>query len=345
MKKTTKILKRTLLIAATIFAVVFASRIYNDSKYNDSDNSTTAEYYNDLTNINLYPTDIEGVDVKYVDENRFQGFHLTPNKKLYEGFVLCFGGSEGSPNFESAQELAKKGFETFVVFMCGMKNQQNTLVRIPLEQFDDILDYLNENKNDQGPISIIAASKGAEYALNLAGKYPEISNLVLIAPSSYNFAGLDFNDYGFSWTYEGEELHYIDIKKGSFLAFFKNIVVSSIVKAPISYKETYSSAVETDSNSASKLIPIDDVKANILLIAGEEDQLWDSLSMANEIKSQLSDSKLLSYKDAGHIYGASDVLNLESMRIKTGGSLEGNKKAQAESQEAIVQFLKDHHEH
>lgn len=146
MKKTTKILKKILLIAATIFAVVFASRIYNDS-----DNSTTAEYYNDVTNISLYPTDIDGVDVKYVDENRFQGFHLPPpNKKLCKCVVLCFGGSEGSPNFESAQELAQKGFETFAVFMYGMKNQQDTLVRIPLEQFDDILNYLNENKNDQG---------------------------------------------------------------------------------------------------------------------------------------------------------------------------------------------------
>lgn len=110
-------MKRTLLIATTIFAVVFVSRIYNDSKYSDSENSTTAEYYNDVININLYPTDIEGVDVKYVDENRFQGFHLTPNKKLYEGVVLCFVASEGSPNFESAQELAKKGFENFAVFM------------------------------------------------------------------------------------------------------------------------------------------------------------------------------------------------------------------------------------
>ncbi|WP_282929898.1 hypothetical protein [Anaerococcus sp. Marseille-Q7828] len=81
MKKTTKILKKILLIASTIFAVVFPSRIYNDSKYNDSEYSTTAEYYNDLTNINLYPTDIDGVDVKYVDENRFQGFHLTPLTK------------------------------------------------------------------------------------------------------------------------------------------------------------------------------------------------------------------------------------------------------------------------
>ena len=343
MKKTTKILKKILLIASTIFAVVFPSRIYNDSKYNDSEYSTTAEYYNDLTNINLYPTDIEGVDVKYVDENRFQGFHLTPNKKLYEGFVLCFGGSEGSPNFESAQELAKKGFETFAVFMCGMKNQQNTLVRIPLEQFDDILDYLNENKNDQGPISIIAASKGAEYALNLAGKYPEISNLVLIAPSSYNFAGLDFNDYGSSWTYEGEELHYIDIKKGSFLAFFKNIVVSSIVKAPISYKETYSSAVEADPNSAKKLISIKEVKANILLIAGKEDQLLDSLSMANQIKSQLPDAKLLSYKDAGHIFAGNGILNLDNMRINTGGTLDANQKAKIESDAAIENFLKDQH--
>lgn len=116
-----------------------------------------------------------------------------------------------------------------------------------------------------------------------------------------------------------------DIKKGSFLAFFKNIVLSSIVKAPISYKETYSSAVESDSNSNNKLIPIKDNKANTLMITGKDDQLWDSLSMANEIKSQLPDSKLLSYKDAGHIFGGSDVLNLESMRIKTGGSLEGNK--------------------
>ena len=343
MKKTTKIFKRTLLIAVAIFAMVFASRTYNDSKYNDPESMETADYYNDVTNISLYPTDIEGVDVKYIDEGRFQGFNFTPDKKLYKGVVFTYGGSEGSPNFETARILAQEGFETFAVFMYGMKNQQQTLVRIPLEQFEDVLAYLDENKNDQGPISVIAASKGAEYALNLASKYSEISNLVLIAPSSYNFAGLDFNDYGSSWTYEGEQLPYIDIQKGSFTAFFKNIVISSIVKSPISYKETYSSAVEADENSNSKLIPIKDIKANVLMIAGKDDQLWDSLSMANEIQSQLPGAKLLSYKDAGHIFGASDVLNLESMRIKTGGSLEGNKKAQAESQEAIEQFLKDQH--
>lgn len=79
------------------------------------------------------------------------------------------------------------------------------------------------------------------------------------------------------------------------------------------------------------------------MIAGKDDQLWDSLSMANDIQRQLHEAKLLSYEDAGHIFGASDVLNLESMRIKTGGSLQVNKKAQVESQEAIENFLKEKH--
>lgn len=338
-----KILKRTFFIALGLFAIIFVVRVYNDYKYKDSDNVETPEYYKDVRNISLYPTDIEGVDVRYVDERSLQGFQFTPKKKLYNGVVLCFGGSEGSPNFETAQKLSQKGFETFAIFMFGMKNQQDTLVRIPLEQFEDILAYLHKTMDDQVPISIIAASKGAEYVLNLASKYPEISNLVLIAPSSYNFAGLDFNDYGSSWTYKGEELPYIDIKKGSFGSFFKNIVLSSIVNAPISYKDTYTSAVESDSNREEKMIPIKDVKANILMIAGVEDAMWDSLNMANIIKNQSPHAKLLSYEGAGHIFGANGILNLENMRIKTGGNLKANQKAQVESEEAIENFLKDQH--
>ena len=338
-----KILKRTFFIALGLFAIIFVVRVYNDYKYKDSNNVETPEYYKDVRNISLYPTDIEGVDVRYVDEGSLQGFQFTPQKKLYNGVVLCFGGSEGSPNFETAQKLSQKGFETFAIFMFGMKNQQDTLVRIPLEQFEDILAYLHKTIDDQVSISIIAASKGAEYVLNLASKYPEISNLVLIAPSSYNFAGLDFNDYGSSWTYKGEELPYIDIKKGSFGSFLKNIVLSSIVNAPISYKDTYTSAVESDSNREEKMIPIKDVKANILMIAGVEDAMWDSLNMANIIKNLSPHAKLLSYEGAGHIFGANGILNLENMRIKTGGNLKANQKAQVESEEAIENFLKDQH--
>ena len=338
-----KIFFRIFSIVIILVVLVFILRIYNDHKYKDNNAFKFPEYYKDVTNISLYPTDIDGVDVTYVDEGRMQGFRFMPKEKLHKGLVICFGGSDGGPNFETAKRLAEDGYETFALFMFGMKNQEQTLRKIPLEQFEDVISYINKNIKDNKPISVVAASKGAEYALNLASKYPEIDNLILMAPSSYNFAGLDFKDYGSSWTYKGGELPYIDIKKSSFNSFLKNIIVPSIIKSPISFKETYNSAIEKDSTIEEKLIPAKDVKANILMIVGEDDFMWDSLAMANKIKEQNPNAKICSYKGAGHIFAGNGVLNLGKIRVATGGTAESNEKAKSESRKTIDDFLKENH--
>ena len=338
-----KIFFRIFSIVIILVVLVFILRIYNDHKYKDNNAFKFPEYYKDVTNISLYPTDIDGVDVTYVDEGRMQGFRFVPKEKSHKGLVICFGGSDGGPNFETAKRLAEEGYETFALFMFGMKNQEQTLRKIPLEQFEDVISYINKNIKDNKPISVLGASKGAEYALNLASKYSEIDNLILIAPSSYNFAGLDFEDYGSSWTYKGEELPYIDIKKSSFNSFLKNIIVPAIIKSPISFKETYNSAIEKDSTSQEKLIPVKDVKANILMIVGEDDLMWDSLAMANKIKEQNPKAKSYSYKGAGHIFAGNGILNLGKIRVATGGTAEGNEKAKSESRKTIDDFLKENH--
>ncbi len=338
-----KVFFRIFLVVIVIIALVFILRIYNDKKYKDINSLNFPEYYKDVTNISLYPTDIDGVDVTYVDEGKMQGFRFVPMEKSHKGLVICYGGSEGSPNFENAEILAKEGYETFALFMFGMKNQEQTLRKIPLEQFEDVINYINKNIKDNKPISVLGASKGAEYALNLACKYPEIDNLILISPSSYNFAGLDFKDYGSSWTYKGKELPYIDIKKSSFSSFLKNILVPAIIKSPISFKDTYNSAIEKDSSSQEKLIPVKNVKANILMIAGEDDLMWDSLAMAKKIKDQNPNAKIYPYKGAGHIFAGNGVLNLGKIIIATGGTTESNEKARSESRKTIDAFLKENH--
>ncbi|AMB93713.1 acyl-CoA thioester hydrolase/BAAT C-terminal domain-containing protein [Aerococcus sanguinicola] len=343
MKRLKKIGLGVLMSVIVLFAFILIVRKFNDYSYKNTSTPSTGQYYRDVTNIDLYPTAIKGVDVNYIDEGRLQGFRLTPQQKKHKGVVICFGGSEGSPNFEMAQRLSQEGYETFALFMYGMNNQEKSLVRIPLEQFEDVLAYLDKTVIDKGPISVIGASKGAEYALNLASKYPEISNLVLIAPASYNFSGLDFENYGSSWTYEDEELPYIDIRKTSFRSFLTKVILPSIVKAPISYKETYTSAVEQDPLNKQKMIPVKDVKANILMIAGEEDAMWDSAKMASEIKQRCPGAELISYKDAGHVFAGNGILDTGAMRIRTGGSLEGNQQAQKDSDQAIDKFLTEHH--
>lgn len=338
-----KIFFRIFSIVIILLALVFILRIYNDHKYKDSNNLKLPKYYKDVNDISLYPIDTDGVDITYVDEGRMQGFRFVPKEKLHKGLVICFGGSDGSPNFDNAKRLAEEGYETFALFMYGMRNQEQTLKRIPLEQFEGVINYINKNVKDNKPISILAASKGSEYALNLASKYHEIDNLVLIAPSSYNFAGLDFKDYGSSWTYKGKELSYIDIKKSSLKSFLKNIIVPAIIKSPISYKETYNSAIEKDSSSQEKLIPVKDVKANILMIVGEDDLMWDSLAMANKIKEENPKAKIYSYKGAGHIFAGNGIINIKNMRIATGGTAEDNKKAKIQSIKAIDAFLIENH--
>lgn len=44
--------------------------------------------------------------------------------------------------------------------MFGMKNQEPTLTKIPLEQFEDVINYINKNIKDNKPISVLGASKG-----------------------------------------------------------------------------------------------------------------------------------------------------------------------------------------
>lgn len=338
-----KIFFRIFSIVIILLSLVFILRIYNDHKYKNSNNLKLPEYYKDVNDISLYPIATDGVDVTYVDEGRMQGFRFVPKEKLHKGLVICFGGSDGSLNFDNAKRLAEEGYETFALFMYGMRNQEKTLRRIPLEQFEDVINYINKNVKDNKPISILTASKGSEYALNLASKYHEIDNLVLIAPSSYNFAGLDFKDYGSSWTYKGKELPYIDIKKSSLKSFLKNIIVPAIIKSPISFKDTYNSAIEKDSSSQEKLIPVKDVKANILMIVGEDDLMWDSLAMANKIKEENPKAMIYSYKGAGHIFAGNGIINIKNVRIATGGTAEDNKKAKIESIKAIDAFLNENH--
>lgn len=331
-----------LVIIVIIIVLVFILRFYNDYKY-DKKGFTTYEYYKNVTDINLYPKNVEGIDIKYVDEGAFQGFHMIPHNKIYKGVVVCYGGSEGSPNFEKAKRFATEGYETLAVFMFGMKNQPKTLTRVPLEQFEDVLNYMNKTIKNKNPITVLGASKGAEYALNLAGRYEEISNLILIAPSAYTFAGLDPYNYGSSWTYKNKELPFINTNKSSFLALIKNMLIPMLVKSPLQYKETYASAVKKDLKNYTKLIPVENINADILMIVGEDDKMWGSYEMANIIKKQNKKAIIASYRNAGHIFIGEGILNYPKMRVRTGGNLESNERAGIESDKTIDDFLLQHH--
>ena len=345
MKKVIKVILKVLLIFLCIVLIctgtIFGLRMYNDKKYGSAESLTDI----DVTDISQYPTELDGIKVTYVDNGAFQGFHLVPENKLYKGILVCYGGSDGSPFFEVAQKYAEKGYETLSVFMFGMKNQPQKLTKVPLEQFGDVLDYINNNIEDSYPITIMGASKGAEYVLNLAAKYDEISNVILFAPVAYSFSGLSSEDVSSasSWTWEGQEVPYVDIQKASFSVIFKSMLFPMMIGTPITFRDIYAAALDADVNKNEKLIPAQNIKGDILIIVGEDDQMMNTLSMAELIKSLNDNAIIYSYENAGHMFSGDGIASEYGMRMKLGGTIEGNEKAMIESGIVIEDFLKTHH--
>lgn len=345
MKKTLKVILKILVILVCIIVIlaggIFGLRLYNDHRYGSTESLTDI----DVTDISQYPTELDGIEVRIVDNGAFQGFHLIPDNKQSKGVIVCYGGSDGSPFFEVAQGYAEQGYETLSVFMFGMKNQPEELTRVPLEQFNDVLDYVDNNIEDGYPITIVGASKGAEYALNLAARYDEISNVMLFAPVAYSFSGLSFDavSAASSWTWQGEEVPYVDIQKAPFSAIFKNMLFPMMTGAPMNFRGVYSAALEADENRDEKLIPVQNIKGDILILVGKDDGMMDTLSMAEIIENNSANAVIYSYDNAGHMFSGDGIASEYGMRIRLGGTVEGNEKAMADSNMRVEEFLKAHH--
>lgn len=339
-----KLLIVCLIIIVLLAGVVFAIRLYNQNKYQSAYSLASPTYYKSPSDLSLYPTELEGVTVTHVDQKAAQGFHFVPKELKHKGVIVVFGGSEGTPGYDQAKIFAQNGYEVFSMFMFGQPNQPKTLTKIPLEQFEDILSVINTEAVSETPITVFGASKGAEYALNLAAKYSEIDHLILVSPAAYTFAGLDFSQYASSWTWNGNELPYIDLKRSSLPIFLSGMVVPQVINSPVRYKGIYTSAINTDQNKEDKHIPVKETTAQILLIAGQEDQMWDSPSMAALIQKERPENTTLQiYEDAGHVFIGNGVMTSGNMLLRVGGTEEGNKKAQEESNRLMLKKLSQWH--
>lgn len=330
MKIVIRILLSLVILIILLVAAVFAMRFYNSQKWGfDGD----MENVNDLS---IYPEEFEGGTVEHFEHGAANGFHFVPDDPNDAEPIAVFGGSEGSPNTDVAQFLAENGYEVYAMFFFGADNQVDELNRVPLEFFGDFLEYADLAGTD---ITLLGASKGAELGLLLTNYYDEINNLILYTPSSYVFMGLSYEgDMASSWTYDGEELPYIDITQSDFGAFARTMFDFAVLN-PVKYRETYESAVEMNDNAEEAKINTDNFDGQALLFAGGDDAMWQGDLMAEQIGEDLGDNAQVEiYEDAGHLFIGPTAL----AGIMMGGTEEANVQAGADSDQAVLEFLEEH---
>jgi len=274
-----------------------------------------------------------------INEGTINGFYLKPATHQHDGLVVTFGGSEGSPNQTLAANIAKQGYDVLALTFFGQPNQQATLSEIPLECFQEVLDYAQTKGLDTEHLTVIGNSKGAELTANLATLYPEIDNIVLYAPSAYNYTGLDFEKQAGSWTYGGSELPYLNFRDGDIGAALE-MMWQMATGAPIAYRSTYETLAQIAPNKEEARIPVEKFEGHALVFAGGQDAMWQSDVSADAIGKALGDrSEVYIYPEAGHIFIPQTIFASDYGVLALGGDEEANRKAGEESDRILSEHL------
>jgi pimeloyl-ACP methyl ester carboxylesterase len=255
--------------------------------------------------------------------------------------VLVLAGSSGRIETDRCRLLARTGISALSIRWFGGEGQPGGICEIPLETFTAAIDLLQAQ--GAGRVGVLGVSKGAEAALLLAIRDPRIDAVVALSPTSVVWAnvgpGSDGTTYPYrsSWTWEDEPL--------PFVPYDDDWAPAEAENEPIAHRTSYERSRQTFGEAAARaVIPIEKSSAEILLVAGGDDEMWPSLEFAQELASRGASAgrsvKVISASDAGHrarLPGEGPAA--PSDRFRYGGTAEADAALGAKAWPDIVNVL------
>jgi dienelactone hydrolase len=257
--------------------------------------------------------------------------------------VLLLGGSEGGLGggaHQMALALQHEGFAVFHLAYFGAPGQSDALEGVPLELFDKGLDWLKTQPAvDPARIAVMGASKGAEAALLVASRRPDVAAVVAGMPTSVAWNGINWASGGqserSSWTAGGR-----DVPTMPFGDWDQADGIISV------YRTIEDPARQAAAERAA--IPIERAAAELLLVCGEAETMWPACPMAQQIAARSKARSgppvtVLSYRDAGHFVFGPPIARDHRFYPRLGeygGSVDGNAAARADSWPQVIAFLR-----
>lgn len=259
--------------------------------------------------------------------------------------LVVLGGSEGGITSaeQRAAAFASHGYNALAVAYFDPMGSLGTglpraLTLIPLEYFTRAINWLRHQPSvDADRLGIVGGSKGAELALLLASRHPEVKAVVAYAPSSAAWTSTNVTDFGrSSWSERGQPVPFL----------IPRIDVGTIANG------WYLTAL-ADPNAARGAIPIERTHGAVMLVSGKDDQLWPSSYMARQVIARLRAHhhplahRHLDYDGAGHVIvtpyqPTTDRAVIPGVGIPLGGNPVDAARADRDHWPKVLRFLRDH---
>ncbi len=207
-----------------------------------------------------------------VREDGFEGL-LFPIENRKDKVVIVISGSNGGMHLtrQCAEFYKKNGIPALAVALFKTKETQKNLDRIPVEYIESAIKWLKKRGYEK--IGIDGTSKGSEIALLAATMFSDLSCVIARVPSHFVSEGLvahgkSKRPSGTScWSYQGKEIPYAPYNARKF----------NVPAILLKEKELHLLTVNMEKTVTEEaLIPIEKIKAPILLLSAVNDCVWPS---------------------------------------------------------------------
>lgn len=202
--------------------------------------------------------------------------------------IIMLGGSEGGKSWSRIKRpvelLVERGYAVLSLAYFKEDGLSDSLEEIPLEYFNRAFGWLS----DQGEIvadqyAILGGSKGAEAALLLGSKFPQVKAVVAFSPSSVVWQGIPAKrfelgiDVKSSWSMNGVGL--------PFLPYPSSIKKWQLILLQL--RDMHEAALQGMGKENEAEIQVENTGGAILLLSGMRDQLWPATLMSEQIMNRL----------------------------------------------------------
>lgn len=272
--------------------------------------------------------------------------YLRPKGEGILPAVMVVGGSEGGiKSAESmAYRFAERGYASLAVAYFGVEPLPKALANVPLEYFDRALGWLQRQPRiDPANLAVAGTSRGGELALLIAAHNPALNRVIAIAPSHVVWGPVGpFKDPKISaWTRDGHPLPFVaHVREPDYSA------------KPYRGTPDFLADLQQTALAEAAAIPVEKIRGAVLLLSGEDDQIWPSTLMSRLAMKRLAAAnhpyrfEHVSFPGAGHLIGPGSDPSLTEGRHPTGvviafgGSKTANRAAQLEGWAKAMEFLK-----
>ncbi len=293
-----------------------------------------------------------------VEENGLMGVLYLPSGEGPFPAITIVSGSGGGCLEIAAASYASHGYATLALAYFNYKSLPEYLYEIPLEYFEKSIHYLQSRKDIDGKrLAINGASRGGELALLLGSLCPQYKAVIAQVPSGIVWGGIGGDDSDESrpaWTYKGKPIPVMGIPYDSEIWSYQ--LDHEKRSEPIPLLQGFMETIRQYPELVRKAeIKVENTNGAILLISGEDDQMWPSSLFSERVIDRLERMKFdkpyshLKYPGVGHSmpkpYYPNPLFDVEHPVAKAvftmGGTPDANNKAGVDSWIRSLDFLED----